>query len=138
MEIEDNIAARRAYSQNLVVIIDKLGVTVVRHLSRFLEVVVNYLEIFDGPEETCRIGVLDALHAVLNQAWPRIPGHANVIMKALVKFLYDLSTDQTTAPTAVIDRLQRKALGCIDLLRKICPEYDELDEEFFKRVMCQH
>lgn len=131
MEVEDSIANRRIYSRNLTILIDMLGVTVVRHLDQLLSVIGSYMEICDGDEETSRVYILNALYAVLHHAWPRISGHADVIMKALVRILCDLATEEATTRLAVKNELKKKALDCVVLLRKICPEYDQLDDQIF-------
>lgn len=48
-----------------------MGVRVVRHMKRLLRVIVGYLEVCDGPEETVRLCILDTLQGTIKYAWPR-------------------------------------------------------------------
>ena len=114
----------------------KLGITVVRHLSRLLRVIADYLQVSDGPHERCRLDVLEALSAVLSETWPRVSGHADDIMKSLVRLLLDIQRQadlMTVTHSAQVD-LQRRALDCVQLLKKICPEYSELTDDFFSQM----
>ena len=138
METENQITVRRIYSRHLARFITSLGVTIVRHIRRLVRLLDDYLSIYDGPEEQCRFSCLDALYALLQQAWPRIAagsaGHADAIMRSLVRLIHDAATDGTTTSRDVTDKLIHRALECVDLLRRICPVYAQLDNEFFSDV----
>jgi hypothetical protein len=134
METENQVVVRRIYSRHLTQFISKLGITVVRHLRRLVRILGDYLAIYDGPEEQCRFNCLDALCVLMQQAWPRIPGHADAIMKSLVRLIHDMATDDTTTSRDVVDRLTQRALECVELLRQICPAFEQLDDEFFAGV----
>jgi hypothetical protein len=138
METENQVIVRRIYSQHLALFISKLGVTVVRHLRRLVRVLVDYVAIYDGPEEQCRFYCLDALYVLMQEAWPRIPGHADAIMKSLVRLLHDMATDCTTTSQDVVERLTQRARDCAELLRQICPVYQQLDDDFFADVIKRH
>ena len=93
------------------------------------------MQVSDAPDERCRLEVLSALSVTLTEAWPRVPGHADDVMKALVRLLHDVSmqSDVTSSSTAAAD-LQRRALDCVQLLRNICPEYHDLTDDFFSQT----
>jgi len=50
-------------------------------------------------------------------------------MKSLITLLDDVRN--VTSSTA---ELRRRALDCVQLLRKICPEYSELTDDFFSQI----
>jgi len=134
MESENIIVVRRIYSRHLPRCITIMGVTTVCYLRRVVRILVDYLAINDCPEELCRFNCLDALYVLLQQAWPRLNGHANTIMKSLVRLIHDISTEYSTMPIDITDKLTRRALDCIHLLRIVCPAYADLDDQFFTRV----
>lgn len=134
MEMESRLVLRRVYAKHLGFFVSKLGITVVRHLSRLLRVVADYLQVSDGPDEQCRCDVLEALSVLLSETWPRIPHHADDVMKSLVRLLVDVRRQTDMMSTFAQVSLQRRALDCIQLLREICPEYLELTDEFFSQI----
>ncbi|XP_072255950.1 TELO2-interacting protein 2 isoform X2 [Pyxicephalus adspersus] len=76
MEMENKVILRRLYAINLPAFQEKLGLRVVRHMKRLMRVIVSYLEVCDGPEETTRLCILQTLHGTIKHAWPRSQGHA--------------------------------------------------------------
>jgi len=136
MEMESRVLLRRVYAKHLGVFISKLGITVVRHLSRLLRVVADYLQVSDGPDEQCRCDVLEALSVLLSEAWPRVPHHADDVMKSLVRLLVDVRRQADMMSTSAQVSLQHRVLDCVQLLRQICPEYLELTDEFFSQITC--
>ena len=134
MEMESKVPLRRVYAKHLGFFVSKLGITVVRHLSQLLRVMANYLQVTGGPDEQCRCDVLEALSVTLSETWPRVSGHADDIMKSLVRLLVDVRKQTDTISTSMHFDLQRRALDCVQLLRKICPEYSELTDEFFSQI----
>lgn len=134
MEMESRVPLRRVYAKHLGFLVTKLGITVVRHLSQLLRVVADYLQVSDGPDEQCRCDVLDALSVILSETWPRVPGHADDIMKSLVRLLVDVRRQTGMIPTSTQVSLQHRALGCVQLMTKICPEYSGLTNEFFSQI----
>ena len=92
------------------------------------------VQISDGPDERCRCAVLDALSVILLEAWPRIPGHADDVMKSLVRLLDDVRRQADMTSTSGQADLQRRTLDCIRVLKNICPEYLELTDDFFSQV----
>lgn len=117
MEMEDKIVIRRAYVQHLPTILRSMGITLCRHIPRLLRIVTNYLEVYDGHTEEARFGALYILQVIIKETWPRIPHHANTILKSLLKLVYDLSTDYTTTPAQVNEDLLSKATEYGKLLR---------------------
>jgi len=134
MEMESQVALRRVYAKHLGFFVSKLGITVVRHLSQLLRVVADYLQVSDGPDEQCRCDVLEMLSVLLLETWPRVPHHADDVMKSLVRLMVDVRRQADMMSTSAQDRLQHRALDCVQLLRKICPEYLELTDEFFSQI----
>jgi len=134
MEMESRVPLRRVYAKHLGLFVSKLGIVVVRHLSQLLRVVADYVQVSDGPDEQCRCDVLEALSVLLLETWPRVPYHADDIMKSLVRLLVDVRRQTDIMSTSTQDRLQHRALDCVHLLRKICPEYLELTDEFFSQI----
>jgi len=134
MEMESRVPLRRLYAKHLAFFVSKLGITVVRHLSQVVRVMGDYLQVSDGPDEQCRCDVLDALSVLLSETWPRVPQHADDIMKSLVRLLVDVRRQPDMMSTSARVNLQRRTLDCIQLLRNICPEYLELTDEFFSQI----
>lgn len=122
MSLETTIALRRVYSHHLSAFIAKLGITVLRHIEQVLTVITCYLEVYDGPDEACRIDVLEALQMLLCQAWPRMSNHSHVIVQSLVRLIYDVSSERTLTPVDVNRRLLDGAVKCLKLLKQICPD----------------
>jgi len=134
MEMESRVALRRVYAKHLRSFVSKLGITVVRHLTQLLRVVSDYLHVSDGPDERSRCDVLEALSVTLSEAWPRVPGHSDDIMKSLVRLLVDVKKENDTMSTSGHVSLEQRAADCIQLLTKICPEYSSLTDELFPQT----
>lgn len=132
MEMESRLPIRRTYAKHLGAFISKLGITTVRHLSQLVRVVVDYLQFSDGQGEQCRCDILDALLVILSESWPRVSSHADEIMKSLVRLLDDVG--RQTDSSSVQMGVQRRALDCVQLLKKICPEYEDLTDDFFLQI----
>ncbi|KAM4688774.1 TELO2-interacting protein 2 [Discoglossus pictus] len=116
MEMENRIVLRRLYARNLSALQNCLGVRVVRHMKRLLRVIVGYLEVYDGPEETARLCILETLQRTIKYAWPRIPCRLPMLLKVLLKLMYDISNDPCLTPEAVTDSLLHSATECLLLL----------------------
>ncbi|KAM4749110.1 TELO2-interacting protein 2 [Rhinophrynus dorsalis] len=116
MEMEHKIALRRVYSRNLPALQEWLGVRVARHMKRLLRVIVGYLEVYDGPEEVARLCILETLQGTIKHAWPRIPCRLPLLLKALVKLIYDISCDTCQNPEHVTTALLHSATECLLLL----------------------
>lgn len=134
MEMENQVSLRRVYAKHLDSFVSKLGITVVRHLSQLLHVMSDYLQVSDEPDERSRCDVLKALSVILSGAWPRVPSHADDIMKSLVRLLVDVKKQSDVMSTSGHMNLRHQALDCVHLLRKICPEYSSLTDEFFSQI----
>ncbi|XP_059497203.1 TELO2-interacting protein 2 isoform X2 [Stegostoma tigrinum] len=120
MEVEDKIPLRRVYAQNLPIFTERLGIMVVRHLKRLQRVILGYLEVYDGPEEAARLGVLQAFQSMIQQAWPRMSMRLEVLLKSLLKFIYDVATDQGPTPPHVKEEMLQDATHCLILLNRCC------------------
>jgi len=134
MEIESRLPVRRVYAKHLGTFVSKLGITAVRHLSQLLRVVGDYLQVNDGPNEQCRCDILESLSVILSETWPRVPQHADDVMKSLVRLMVDIRRQSDMMSASAQVRLQHRVLDCVQLLRKICPEYTELTDDFFSQV----
>ncbi|XP_046370631.1 TELO2-interacting protein 2-like [Haliotis rufescens] len=124
-EMENNIHLRRSLTAHIPAFIDVMGISVVCHMTSVVGLVSNYLEIYDGPEETSRLNALSILKSLLLTVWPRIPVHANVLLKCLLKFLYDVGADTTVTPQTVKDEMTKLATECLLLLTKTAPDIVE-------------
>ncbi|XP_067857214.1 TELO2-interacting protein 2 [Heptranchias perlo] len=120
MEVEDKIPLRRVYAKHLPVFTERLGILVVRHLKRLQRVILGYLEVYDGPEEAARLCVLQAFQSMIQQAWPRMSMRLEVLLKSLLKFIYDVATDQSPTPPRVREELLQDATRCLILLNRCC------------------
>ncbi|XP_032869902.1 TELO2-interacting protein 2 [Amblyraja radiata] len=120
MEVEDKIPLRRVYAKHLPVFIERLGILVVRHLKRLQRVILGYLEVYDGPEETARLCVLQAFQSMIQQAWPRMSMRLEILLKSLLRFIYDVATDQSPTPPRVREELLQDATQCLILLNRCC------------------
>ncbi|NWW43495.1 TTI2 protein, partial [Pedionomus torquatus] len=99
----------------------RLGILVVRHLKRLERVILGYLEVCDGPEEEARLGILETLQCTIEHAWPRMPCRLPVLLKALLKMIWDIHTDQGSMPEPVKAALLQGATECLILLDR-CSE----------------
>ncbi|KAF1449214.1 TELO2-interacting protein 2, partial [Pygoscelis antarcticus] len=99
----------------------RLGILIVRHLKRLERVILGYLEVCDGPEEEARLGILETLQCIIEHAWPRMPCRLPVLLKALLKMIWDVHTDQGSTPEPVKAALLQGATECLILLDR-CSE----------------
>ncbi|XP_070543497.1 TELO2-interacting protein 2-like isoform X2 [Ptychodera flava] len=123
MEMEQQIILRRIYSKHLHLFVEKMGITVVRHFKRLLRVVVEYLEVYDGPEETSRINMLKLLCLVVMETWPRMPNHVDMLLKSLLRLTFDMATDESTTPDNVKQTVLDFTTKCLVVLRKCCRQH---------------
>ncbi|NXR40105.1 TTI2 protein, partial [Zosterops hypoxanthus] len=98
----------------------RLGILIVRHLKRLERVILGYLEVSDGPEEKARLGILETLQCTIQHAWPRMPCRLPVLLKALLRLLWDVHTDQGPTPEPVRAALLHGATQCLILLDHCC------------------
>uniref|UniRef100_A0A665VUL4 TELO2 interacting protein 2 n=1 Tax=Echeneis naucrates TaxID=173247 RepID=A0A665VUL4_ECHNA len=87
MEAEHKVALRYVYASALPPFIDRMGVTVCRHLRRLERVVLGYLEIREPPEEKTRLKILEVLQKTIRAAWPRSDTHRQRKRNAQTCFL---------------------------------------------------
>uniref|UniRef100_H3BHI1 TELO2 interacting protein 2 n=1 Tax=Latimeria chalumnae TaxID=7897 RepID=H3BHI1_LATCH len=120
MEVEHKIPLRRVYAKNLPLFVEKLGILIVRHMKRLERVIVGYLEVYDGPEEVARLAVLQTLQYIIQHAWPRMGSRLSVLLKSLLRLLYDVSVDSSITPPLVKKALQQEATLCLILLDRCC------------------
>ncbi|XP_067666731.1 TELO2-interacting protein 2-like isoform X2 [Haliotis asinina] len=124
-EMENNIHLRRSLTAHIPAFIDVMGINAVCHMASLVGLVSNYLEIYDGPEETSRLNALSVLKSLLLTVWPRVPAYAIVLLKCLLKFLYDVGADETVTPQCVKEEMTRSATECLLLLTKAAPDIVE-------------
>ncbi|NWX89011.1 TTI2 protein, partial [Nothoprocta ornata] len=99
----------------------RLGIRVSRHLQRLERVVLGYLEVSDGPGEEARLAALETLRCTIEHAWPRMPCRLPTLLKALLKMLWDVHTEQGPTPEPVKAALLQAATDCLVLLDR-CSE----------------
>ncbi|KAM9065822.1 TELO2-interacting protein 2 [Sarcophilus harrisii] len=116
MEPEYRLLLRRTYARNLSAFIERLGILTVRHLKRLEQVIIGYLEVYDGPEEEARLRILEALKLTIKHCWPRIPCRLEIFLKALLKMVCDVAKDQSLTPEPVKAALLQEATDCLTLL----------------------
>ncbi|XP_052557789.1 TELO2-interacting protein 2 isoform X1 [Tympanuchus pallidicinctus] len=121
MEPEHRLALRRVYAKTLPAFVQRLGILIARHLKRLERVILGYLEVSDGPEEEARLGILETLQCTIEHAWPRMPCRLPVLLKALLKMIWDVHTDQGSTPEPVRAALLQRATECLILLDR-CSE----------------
>lgn len=121
MEPEHRLALRRVYARTLPAFVQRLGILVARHLKRLERVILGYLEVSDGPDEEARLGILETLKCTIEHAWPRMPCRLPVLLKALLKMIWDVHTDQGSTPESVRAALLQRATECLILLDR-CSE----------------
>ncbi|XP_025937458.1 TELO2-interacting protein 2, partial [Apteryx rowi] len=121
MEAEHRLALRRVYARALPAFVQRLGIRIARHLKRLERVILGYLEVCDGPEEEARLGILETLRCTIEHAWPRMPCRLPVLLKALLKMIWDVHTDQGSTPEPVKAALLQGATECLILLDR-CSE----------------
>ncbi|XP_072022926.1 TELO2-interacting protein 2-like [Amphiura filiformis] len=136
MEHEQKLVLRRVHAKCLAEFIDKMGITVLRHMKRLLRVLVNYLEVYDGAEQTARLDVICAMKALITQAWPRIPHYYDVIFKSLLKLLYDVTTcDAQDISHQVQSDIISGTEECLLLLKRCCGT--EMDQSLQSLCGCE-
>ncbi|KAM4756180.1 TELO2-interacting protein 2 [Cyanocitta cristata] len=116
MEAEHRLALRRVYAGTLPAFVTRLGILIVRHLKRLERVILGYLEVSDGPEEEARLGILETLQCTIEHAWPRMPCRLPVLLKALLRLLWDVHTERGPTPAPVRAALLHRATQCLILL----------------------
>ncbi|NXT24618.1 TTI2 protein, partial [Syrrhaptes paradoxus] len=99
----------------------RLGILIARHMKRLERVILGYLEVCDSPEEEARLGILETLQCTIEHAWPRMPCRLPTLLKALLKFIWDVHTDQGSTPEPVKAALLQGATECLILLDR-CSE----------------
>lgn len=120
MEMEHRMDLRRLYARHLPKLQDRLQFRVIRHMKRLVCVIVGYLEVYDGLEETSRLCILETLQGTIKYAWPRIPCRLPLLLKALLKLIYEVTCESTPIPESVIEALLRGTTDCLLLLNRCC------------------
>uniref|UniRef100_A0A8C5KK76 TELO2 interacting protein 2 n=1 Tax=Jaculus jaculus TaxID=51337 RepID=A0A8C5KK76_JACJA len=116
MEPEHRLLLRRTYARHLPAFVKRLGILTVWHLKRLERVIVDYLEVYDGPEEEARLKILETLKLVIQHTWPRISCRLIVLLKALLKLLCDIARDTSLTPESTKKALLQEATHCLILL----------------------
>ncbi|XP_064473190.1 TELO2-interacting protein 2-like [Ornithodoros turicata] len=114
-EAEQKIVIREAYSRHLAPYILGMGVGVLKYLQTTLRVVLDYIDVYDTAEQTCRRNALVALQALVKVAWPVIGSRFDEVVKALFRLAYDLDE---RGCDVMDDELRR----CLKVLKDACPE----------------
>ncbi|KAM6996285.1 TELO2-interacting protein 2 [Passerculus sandwichensis] len=120
MEAEHRLALRRVYAGTLPAFVTRLGILIVRHLKRLERVILGYLEVSDGPGEEARLAILQTLQCTIEHAWPRMPCRLPVLLKALLRLLWDVHSERGPTPEPVRAALLQEATQCLILLDRCC------------------
>ncbi len=129
------IKNREVYSKHLPAYLVAMDIMILRHLPRLLHVICNYIEIYDGPNQTARLNALSAMNTTIVIAWPRIGNHCDTIFKALVKVLYNVTVDKTDVNEDAQDLVINRTTQCLTILRCVVPEQTEL---YLKAIKCDN
>ncbi|XP_019401688.1 PREDICTED: TELO2-interacting protein 2 [Crocodylus porosus] len=121
MEAEHRLELRRVYAHTLPAFVERHGILIARHLKRLERVIVAYLEICDVPEEEARLGILETLKCTIQHAWPRMLCRLSVLLKALLRMIWDVRTDTSLTPETVKTAMLQGATDCLLLLDR-CTE----------------
>lgn len=116
MEAEHRLPLRRVYARNLPAFVERLGILVTKHLKRLERVIMGYLEVCDSPEEAARLGILETLKCTIQHAWPRMACRLAVLLKALLRLIWDVATDGGLTPEPARTALFQGATECLILL----------------------
>ncbi|XP_034617833.1 TELO2-interacting protein 2 [Trachemys scripta elegans] len=116
MEAEHCLPLRRVYARNLPAFVKRLGILIAQHLKRLERVIVGYLEVCESPDEATRLGILETLKCTIQHAWPRMACRLAVLLKALLRMIWDVSTDEGLTPQPVKTALLHRATECLILL----------------------
>lgn len=114
-ESEQRIVLRAAYSKHLASYIECLGIRVVKYMQKTLNVILEYIEVYEGPEQTSRRNGLLALEALIKVAWPRMAYHFDKVVRTLFKLAYDLEERK-------IEDLNEELAKCLKVLKDACPK----------------
>ncbi|XP_068130815.1 TELO2-interacting protein 2 [Hyperolius riggenbachi] len=120
MEMESKIVLRRLYARHLPALQERLGIKVLRHMNRLMRVVLSYLEVYDGPEETARLCILETLQGTMKYAWPRIPSRLALLLQSLLKLIHEVSDDPSRHTQPVREALLHEATECLIILDHCC------------------
>ncbi|XP_064619771.1 TELO2-interacting protein 2-like [Lineus longissimus] len=120
MEMENLLVLRQAYTKCLPSFLEAMGITVVRHSRRLLRVFESFLEQYDSQVETAQQNILKTMIVYIQETWPRISCHCEQILKCVLKFVYDISVDETMTCQDVKDGLLAEATKCLIILKRAC------------------
>ncbi|XP_023210202.1 TELO2-interacting protein 2-like isoform X2 [Centruroides sculpturatus] len=124
MEHEQKILFRRAYSAYIPEYINAMGIAVCYHMKQTLRTLLEYLLIYDGPEEVSRRNALLSLKVLISVAWPRIPYHWEEIMKNILICIYEVEEEDISIEVKSL--LLNEARNCLLYMKKACPEKFEV------------
>nr|XP_044997163.1 TELO2-interacting protein 2 [Jaculus jaculus] len=116
MEPEHRLLLWRTYARHLPAFVKRLGILAVWHLKRLERVIVDYQEVYDGPEEEARLKILETLKLLIQHTWPRISCRLVLLLKALLKLLCDIAGDTSLTPESTKKALLQEATHCLILL----------------------
>lgn len=121
MQLEERVVLRRAYSRQIPLFIDKMGITIVKHLKSTVSVLLKYLAVYDGPEEESRLNSLTALKSLIKVAWPRMENYIEQLLKRLIFLIYDIEVGSGTNVDTVKHEILELCQECMLLLKRACP-----------------
>lgn len=119
VECENKIALRQILINNLIDFVEVMGLLTVKYLEKIIQIIDDYLQVYEGPEEISSLNVLNLLQKVMKNAWPRIPHYMENILRMLMKFLCNLSIQESERPEKSTLLLADKVTTCLKLLKLI-------------------
>ena len=122
MELESKLAVCKTLTKNLSAYIEPLGVNVIKHFKRFLQVLTSYLELSCDCLEESRIHVLLSLKMLVFQAWPVIQEHLFVIIQSIIRLLVDISSKDSVNIFAKAKKTLQDSSYQILLQLRVCSE----------------
>ncbi|XP_071942543.1 TELO2-interacting protein 2-like isoform X2 [Antedon mediterranea] len=127
MESEQVIVLRRLYLKYVPLFVDKMGVTILRHIKILLRIISSYLEVSDGQEEKGRLATLQLTNKLVQVIGSRLTRHTNVLLKALLRLLYDSCLQGFNESNAVTKEIQNSVVKTIRNLQVCC--YDSVNRD---------
>lgn len=131
---ENKIALRRVHTGDIGDFIQQIGINIVKYLKELLDLFEEYLEVEDAPNEKARLNVLCALKTLITVAWPRMSAHCMRILKFLVKFIHQLTSQNPKTSEAIETELLLLAEEC---LRLLCGLDSQKMQQYVKVLNCQ-
>ncbi|XP_033112336.1 TELO2-interacting protein 2-like [Anneissia japonica] len=123
---EQVIVLRRLYLRHVPLFVDKMGITIVRHIKPLLRIITSYIEVSDSQDEEGRLYTLHLINCLIQAAGFRLPRHSDVLLKALLKLLYDSCLQDFNSNQQVTTKIQLSVVDTLRNLQSVC--YDSVNQ----------